>query len=547
MGAAGAIPAALRDLLRAAEERGLRGEADAALVDLLAVQRTLTDDEQRLAVAEQAAVLTGWGGTPETAQQICDLALAAAGSAQVRGGVLLARGRATAGPERRRVYTQALTEFSVADDIRGKALALGHLAFPYEDDDEITHAYRERLGRDAFRLAVCAADPYAMAVCAGNLAACETFLGRPTALRRWRRAAEDLPADLDARAATAVTMNYLNWALTAAGLGDYGQAARVARQGSAVSRGTVADRTFAAIEAFVCWRRGELAEAAERAAEVVAAPGRPAYAVVRLVIAACDLERAPRPEPAQLDGAVRRLATVSEQLSATALGVQARVRAARREPQPARALVPALARARQRERRFGWEDLVVALAELDPEQAAGALAELGDLWPVGARARAARQYVDGLVAGPAGYPVLVAAGEAFLALPEPLTAGRALHAAAAVAPDVRAGNALRRQAIEVYRAAGADRSLAGVLRDRRLHRSAGSPRLPADQRYAVSAGLTPREHEIAVLAQRGLTAREIAAELSLSAGTVRNHLLHIRQKFGGIPKRRLAELLAPEV
>lgn len=100
--------------------------------------------------------------------------------------------------------------------------------------------------------------------------------------------------------------------------------------------------------------------------------------------------------------------------------------------------------------------------------------------------------------------------------------------------------------MELFDKTGADRSLAAVLREGRLRRDPGVPRIPASQRNVVHAGLTPREHQVAVLAQKGLTAREIAARLSLSEGTVRNHLLRIRMKFGGIPKRRLGELLATD-
>jgi DNA-binding CsgD family transcriptional regulator len=100
--------------------------------------------------------------------------------------------------------------------------------------------------------------------------------------------------------------------------------------------------------------------------------------------------------------------------------------------------------------------------------------------------------------------------------------------------------------MELFRTYGADRSLAAVLREGRLRRNRGVPRIPASQRNVVHAGLTPREHEVTLLAQRGLTAREIAERLSLTEGTVRNHLLRIRSKFGGVPKRRLGEILAAD-
>jgi DNA-binding CsgD family transcriptional regulator len=137
---------------------------------------------------------------------------------------------------------------------------------------------------------------------------------------------------------------------------------------------------------------------------------------------------------------------------------------------------------------------------------------------------------------------LVEAGEEYLTLPEPISAGQAFHAAARLAPNVQEGSRLRLRAMELFRETGADRSLAAVLREGRVRRSR-VPKIPASQRNVVHAGLTPREHEVALLAQKGLTGREIAARLSLAEGTVRNHLLRIRAKFGGVPKHRLGEIL----
>jgi two-component system response regulator DesR len=49
---------------------------------------------------------------------------------------------------------------------------------------------------------------------------------------------------------------------------------------------------------------------------------------------------------------------------------------------------------------------------------------------------------------------------------------------------------------------------------------------------AVSSPLTEREREVLQLAEAGLTARDIAAKLFLSHGTVRNHLSRVMTKTG---------------
>lgn len=60
----------------------------------------------------------------------------------------------------------------------------------------------------------------------------------------------------------------------------------------------------------------------------------------------------------------------------------------------------------------------------------------------------------------------------------------------------------------------------------------------------MTGALTRREHEIAVLAAKGLTAAEIATELSISVWTARHHLQAVRNKLGGVPKRKLGRLSA---
>jgi DNA-binding CsgD family transcriptional regulator len=539
------LPSRLRHALHRVEELGLRGEPDLALRRLGEVAADIAGEapQEHVAVAEHAMLLERLGGRHTVAQEICDRSLVRLRDAAARGRVLLARGRVSKGPERRRSYTAALTEFAVADDQIGRALALGALAFPFNDDAELSLDYRARLGTDGLRLAVAARDPYAIAVCAGNLAACETYLGRPTAMDHWRRGAELMPSDIDARTAPVVSLNYLNWALTATGLGEYAIAARVVNEGAALARGLRWERTFAAVEAVVALRRGELDAAAEAAARTAGDNGE-AGAIGAVVSAAWGYEREARLDGALLDAAVRRVVAASEQLGAFALAEQARYRAVRREPRPHRGLVGAIETARLRGRRFGWEDLVVVLAEIRPAEATSVMARLGDLWPAGRRADTARRYAEGLLAKDAH--TLVRAGEEYLELPEPVSAGHAFHAAARLVGDVHEGNRLRLRAMELFQGAGADRSLAAVLREGRLRRGHGLPRIPASQRNVVHAGLTPREHEVALLAQKGLTAREIAQRLSLAEGTVRNHLLRIRAKFGGVPKRRLGELLANE-
>jgi DNA-binding CsgD family transcriptional regulator len=66
----------------------------------------------------------------------------------------------------------------------------------------------------------------------------------------------------------------------------------------------------------------------------------------------------------------------------------------------------------------------------------------------------------------------------------------------------------------------------------------GTPGLPgvggagAGRSPRGSSGLTRREHEIALLVARGLTNREIAAQLVIAERTADTHLEHILEKLG---------------
>jgi DNA-binding CsgD family transcriptional regulator len=71
-----------------------------------------------------------------------------------------------------------------------------------------------------------------------------------------------------------------------------------------------------------------------------------------------------------------------------------------------------------------------------------------------------------------------------------------------------------------------------------LRPDARSPR--RDGRPAPADALTPRELEVAALVARGLTNRQIAATLMISAGTAANHVEHIRDKLGCRSRARVA-------
>lgn len=538
------VSGSVRPTLRAAEALGLRGDTRAALDLLVATAADLPPDApdgDRVAIGELAVVVSAWGSELIDAHPFLEDLASRVHSPDARGALLFTRGRAGTAAETPEILTRALAEFRLADDLRGQAVTLGELCWPREDG--LSGEYRVTVGREGLDLARRTGDPWAIAFCAGRLAGCETYLDRPTALEHWRQAAQVLPSSPDAVTAEIASLNQFNWAHTAYGHGDYQLAARVAREGKLLAHGATWARKFAAVEALVHWRTGAFDEAL--AAARVARAGRPQMAtgMAGIVLGAVALEREGRPDPRVLDDAIGHI-EFDEQMLWLALAVRATQRVARQEPAPLRDLRAALDQAARMEVHFGWEDLVLVMALEGPDEAREVLTAMAPLWPANPRGTAVRIAVEGLVRGPEGHGLLLEAAERFAGLPEPVTGARLLHAAAGVAPDAATGNALRRRALEVFQAHGAERSLASVLRDRSLHRGHDLPSVPASQRLVSTAGLTEREREVATLAAQGLTAQEIADQLHISIGTARNHVLRVREKFGGVPKRKLAQLLA---
>jgi DNA-binding CsgD family transcriptional regulator len=525
--------------VREAEVLGTRGRAEAGLALLASTLVTLAPgaDDDRIALAEMAALMTSWGADFEATTRVLEMAFSGAQTPRGRGAILLAQGRRSTDRLGTELCARALTEFTLADDLLGQAVTLGRMSFPV--DDGIDRTFRLDLGRRGLNLAETSRVPWAIALCGGQLAACETYYDRPEARARWAAVADALSVESDSLAAEIAALNHANWALSALGWGDYDLAAHALNRGRVIGRGPWVP-IHAAVEAFLSYRRGDLVGAAASVRVALTAhPGRRPLGAV--IDAALAYEQRGALESVELSENAKAIISNDLQWGATAAAVLALTRRVRREPRPERGLDSVLNKVVALRFGFGWEDAALALAVCGPAGTHAVLESLTDLWPSNPRGQAMRLVVQGLRAGRSGRDDLVAGAEALEALGEPITAGRAFHAAARVSTS-ESRTRLRARALGLLQSVGADRSVAEVLRDRTL---GGSRRttIPESQRHHASAGLTPREREIALLAAEAYTAREIAARLGLSVGTVRNHLLRVREKFGNVPKRQLTRLL----
>jgi DNA-binding CsgD family transcriptional regulator len=391
-----------------------------------------------------------------------------------------------------------------------------------------------RMAKAALDLALNIGDDWIVSYCANRLAGTQFYAGDPGAYETYRVADERLLIGGSTASADLVALNRVSWASVAVARGEYALASRLFSDGVVTAHTPRFADLFASFAELVALRTK-----GPRAVKVPEVTG--AGPIGRLVAAEVALEVDRAPDAVALDGLIEELAFVPF-LQWVARSVQARLRALRNEPAPARDLGPVMEHIAGRGIRSGWEDAAVALAEIDGPHARERFESLDSLWADTPRARAAHLLCRSLVQlEEDAFGSLIDAADLFERLPEPVTAARTLHHAARFAPDTTAGNALRRQALELLRAAGADRSAADVVRDRTLHRGEGREQVSESMRRANGGALTRREREVVDLAIAGLTATEIADQLTLSVWTVRHHLQNARHKLGGVTKRRLGE------
>jgi DNA-binding CsgD family transcriptional regulator len=512
--------------------------------------------EVRTRLAERVVVAARSSNKPAAGIELVEQALSSTSDAAHRGRLFLCLARLVSffGDYESRVtaLNEARQAFSAAANNVGLARALGELALPVGKTPSI--AERIALGREGLALAETTGDPSAIGLCAANLAVAELRSGNPSAFELWARSVSVHGPDKSSDRGEEAVRNRTNWAIGALDYGLYPEADRVIRDGAQLWDNPFWKEFFHCLKAISLWRVGRWDDAEEEAALARTGISRPEVgATCTAIQAAIAFERDAHPDIRPLTGAAKSLVELSdEQWGSLAHSILMRIRAARREPQPERGLSRLVQLIMATGVRIGWDDLLPAIAEMNPTLCRHTLAVLGDVRPMGKRAEASLLYMDGLLAldqhGKDAHPLLVEAARQFEGLPDPYFTAKALEAASEARLQTRERDGeLRVRAAEIYRDLGADRSLAQLLRRFRSSRALDGFRTPPSQAHAGSPGLTPREREVANLARQGYTARAIAEILAISMPTTKKHLERVKSKLSVERKSDLVRLLSADL
>ncbi|MFD7610738.1 AAA family ATPase [Streptomyces sp. NPDC059828] len=114
-----------------------------------------------------------------------------------------------------------------------------------------------------------------------------------------------------------------------------------------------------------------------------------------------------------------------------------------------------------------------------------------------------------------------------------------------IGADLLAAEAASTAAALLKEAGQTRRASAAAVRAEALEARCEGARTPALMARQDVVRLTGREHEIALLAARGMFSKDIATELTLSVRTVDNHLQRVYAKLGLTTRRELADRLLP--
>ncbi len=144
----------------------------------------------------------------------------------------------------------------------------------------------------------------------------------------------------------------------------------------------------------------------------------------------------------------------------------------------------------------------------------------------------------------AATPLFTRAAHAWAEAGRPLETAHALQDAArcSLPTDRRRGQELSDEALETYRRIGAKWDLDNF---RRKLRRQGLTRVSKRGPVGYGDGLSPREHQIALLAAQGHSNRAIAEQLHVSPRTVEHHVANALRKLGISSRTQLAAALKP--
>lgn len=520
----------------------LRREAGAAydlLVTTIAEAELSEEDLRQLA---DAVYLVGrWTGDFARGDSILRGLVGRTPVPSTRGWITVRMARFARPDDSSEMKRAALGDFTVGGDDAGRAMSMLGLAFP-QGDLLPSAAYRLEFVDAAREVGERLGDPVIVARAGNVRAALLTYAGDiDGAEAAYRKVWESFHVASPLLTSEAASSS-LNHCFALLSWGRFHDLDGVLDRSRHIVTGPRTRDWHDLIRATVMVYLGQYRAARDLLASM-AATSEEVTAFITVLNVAVSLELSGTTPNHDLKSEVEFLEGRSMQLGGLARSTQAELRAVRGEPRPHRDLGPALRRLAASRPRFGWDPLAVTLAELAPDEAEDVLADMWEFWPSGPRPAVQRLFAEALLGKRDPYPSFVQVADRFEANGEFHPAARAMVHASRVAPPGSASLLAHRRALDLYGRTDAERSIAALLRDRRIRREPGAPTIPESQRHAVNPGLTPREREVAQLAAEGMTGREIAERLGISLGTARNHIQRAREKLGGLSKRDLKRLL----
>jgi DNA-binding CsgD family transcriptional regulator len=441
---------------------------------------------------------------------------------------------------------EAERAFARWDQTSGRVTALSELAFPA--GRTMTLKDRIRYGRQGMAAADQLEDSFAWSYCAANLAASLFHSGDTDGIKLLRKARPRLnlssgPERIEFARQSLNLSTYHLW------LGEYQRAEEPLREASAIIDEPFWKVALGFVGGILAWRSGRWDAALPLLDAASSDSSVGFYRIAEVIGISIRFERGESVSMADAERALEDLLRKEEDFWATlALALCVQLRGWHRQPNPGRDVLEQVGTLRRLGMRQGSQDLLPVVASVDESLHQRVVTALQDALPPGRHAMLCSLLGDGIWLTKSGRQVEAVesfhtAADGFEEIGEPFWQARAMEEVSRASTSLTTARSAAHRAAELFTSMRAARSLSRLVRASRRRGLLTHHRLPEALLGKGSPGLTEREEEVAMLAGRGYSAREIAEQLVISPATVRKHLEHIKRKLGIARKTDLVRLV----